>query len=126
MSGEDIILETAMSAPAPDDPLPLDEGEYSVLRMPDAWHVVSLVFFVAALGARFLVAFLPSGRGIFYRPILTAFSVPVLATVGLLFGLVGLRRPASRSVARIAVLLNLIVLGLSALAIAVFYYILPG
>jgi hypothetical protein len=114
-----------MSAYTPDDPLPYDEGEYSVLRMPDAWHVVSLVFFLAALGARFLVAFLPSGRGIFYRPILTAFSVPVLATVGLLFGLVGLRRPASRSVARIAVLLNLIVLGLSALAIAVFYYILP-
>jgi hypothetical protein len=126
MSGEDIILETAMSAPAPDDPLPYDEGEYSVLRMPDAWHVVSLVFFLAALGARFLVAFLPSGRGIFYRPILTAFSVPVLATVGLLFGLVGLRRPASRNVARIAVFLNLIVLALSALAIAIFYHILPG
>jgi hypothetical protein len=115
-----------MSAPGPDDPLPYDEGEYSVLQMPDAWHVLSLAFFAAALGARFLVAFLPSGRGLFYRPILTAFSVPVLATVGLLFGLVGLRRPATRGVARIAVLLNLIVLGLSAVAIAAFYYILPG
>jgi hypothetical protein len=115
-----------MSAPGPDDPLPYDEGEYSVLQMPDAWHVLSLAFFAAALGARFLVAFLPSGRGIFYRPILTAFSVPVLATVGLLFGLVGLRRPATRGVARIAVFLNLIVLGLSAVAIAAFYYILPG
>ncbi|MES1241329.1 MAG: hypothetical protein ABUT39_06900 [Acidobacteriota bacterium] len=114
-----------MSAPVPDDPLPYDEGEYSVLQMPDAWHVVSLIFFVAALGARFLVALLPSGRGIFYRPILTAFSVPVLATVGLLFGLVGLRRPASRSVARVAVLLNLVVLILSAVAIAAFYAILP-
>jgi hypothetical protein len=114
-----------MSVPGPDDPLPYDEGEYSVLQMPDAWHVLSLAFFAAALGARFLVAFLPSGRGLFYRPILTAFSVPVLATVGLLFGLVGLRRPATRSVARIAVFLNLIVLGLSALAIAAFYYILP-
>jgi hypothetical protein len=114
-----------MSVPGPDDPLPYDEGEYSVLQMPDAWHVLSLAFFAAALGARFLVAFLPSGRGIFYRPILTAFSVPVLATVGLLFGLVGLHRPATRSVARIAVFLNLIVLGLSALAIAAFYYILP-
>lgn len=50
-----------MSATRPDDPLPFDEGEYSVLQMPDAWHVVSLIFFVAALGARFLVAFLPSG-----------------------------------------------------------------
>jgi hypothetical protein len=46
--------------------------------------------------------------------------------IGLLFGLVGLRRPDTRSVARIAVLLNLIVLGLSAVAIAAFYYILPG
>jgi hypothetical protein len=115
-----------MSAPAPDDPLPFDEGEYSVLQTPDVWHVISLMFFAASLGARFLVAFLPSGRGLFYRPILTAFSVPVLATVGLLFGLVGLRRPASRSVARIAVLLNLVVLALSAVAIAIFYYILPG
>jgi hypothetical protein len=115
-----------MNALTPDDPPPFDDGEYAVLRMPDAWHVVSLVFFVASLGSRFLVAFLPSGRGIFYRPILTAFSVPVLATIGLLFGLMGLRRPESRSVARIAVFLNLIVLALSALAISIFYYILPG
>jgi hypothetical protein len=115
-----------MSAPRPDDPPPFDDGEYAVLQVPDAWHVLSLAFFVAALGARFLVAFLPSGRGIFYRPVLTAFSVPVLAAVGLLFGLIGLRRPSTRSVARIAVLLNLIVLGLSAVAIAAFYYILPG
>jgi hypothetical protein len=114
-----------MSAPVPDDPQPFDDGEYSVLQMPDAWHVLSLVFFAAALGARFLVALLPRGHGIFYRPILTALSVPVLATIGLLFGLVGLRRPATRGVARIAVLLNLIVLGLSALLIAAFYYILP-
>lgn len=115
-----------MSNRRPDDPPPYDEGEYAVLQVPDAWHVISLVFFAAALGARFLVALIPSGRGIFYRPVLTAFSVPVLAAVGLLFGLAGLRQPSSRSVARIAVLLNLIVLGLSAVAIAAFYYILPG
>jgi hypothetical protein len=114
-----------MSALGPDDLPPFDDGEYSVLRFPDAWHVVSLAFFAAALGARFLVAFLPSGRGIFYRPVLTAFAVPLLAGIGLLFGLVGLRRPVSRSMARVAVLLNVIVLGLSALAIATFYYILP-
>jgi hypothetical protein len=68
-----------MSAMHPDDPPPLDEGEYAVLQVPDAWHVLSLIFFIAALGARFLVRFLPQGRGIFYRPVLTAFSVPVLA-----------------------------------------------
>ncbi len=115
-----------MSALGPDDPQPFDDGEYAVLRMPDAWHVVSLIFFVSSLGSRFLVALLPPGRGIFYPPILSAYSVPVLAAIGLLFGLMGLRRPESRGVARIAVFLNLIVLGLSALAISVFYYIMPG
>jgi hypothetical protein len=115
-----------MSAIRPDDPPPFDEGEYAVLQVPDAWHVLSLIFFIAALGARFLVQFLPQGRGFFYRPVLTAFSVPVLAGIGLLFGLVGLRNPATRGVARVAVFLNLIVLVLSALAIAAFFYILPG
>lgn len=114
-----------MSTRKTDDPPPFDEGEYAVLQVPDAWHVLSLIFFIAALGARFLVRFLPQGRGIFYRPVLTAFSVPALAGLGLLFGLVALRNPATRGVARIAVFLNLIVLALSALAIAAFYWILP-
>lgn len=114
-----------MSAIHPDDPPPFDEGEYSVLQVPDAWHVLSLVFFIAALGARFLVRFLPQGRGFFYRPVLTAFSVPVLAGLGLLFGLVGLRNAATRSVARVAVFLNLIVLVLSALALTAFFWIMP-
>ena len=113
-----------MSAIRPDDPPPFDEGEYAVLQVPDAWHVLSLVFFIAALGARFLVRFLPQGRGFFYRSVLTAFSVPVLAGVGLLFGLVALRNPATRGVARVAVFLNTIVLVLGVLAIAAFYYIL--
>jgi hypothetical protein len=104
----------------------LDEGEYAVLQVPDAWHVVSLIFFIAALGARYLVQLLPQGRGFFYRPVLTAFSVPVLAGLGLLFGLIALRNPATRSVGRIAVFLNLIVLALSAIAIVIFFRILPG
>jgi len=115
-----------MSAIHPDDPPPFNEGEYAVLQVPDAWHVLSLVFFIAALGARFLVRFLPQGRGIFYRPVLTAFSVPVLAGLGLLFGLIGLRNPATRGVARIAVFLNLIVLVLSALALAAYFWIMPN
>lgn len=114
-----------MSATHPDDPPPFDEGEYAVLQVPDAWHVLSLAFFIAALGARYLVQFLPQGRGFFYRPVLTAFSVPVLAGLGLLLGLVGLRNPSTRGVARVAVFLNLIVLVLSALAIAAFYRIMP-
>lgn len=108
-----------------DDPTPFDEGEYAVLQVPDAWHVLSLAFFAAALGSRFLVRFLPQGYGFFYRPVLTAFLVPALAGLGLLFGLAGLHRPESRGVARVAVFLNLIVLVLSALALAAFFYIMP-
>ena len=114
-----------MSPTRSDDPPPFDEGEYAVLKVPDAWHVLSLVFFIAALGSRFLVRFLPQGRGIWFRPVLTAYLVPVLAGIGLLFGLIGLRNPATRGVARIAVFLNLIVLVLSAFAIAAFYWIMP-
>lgn len=113
-----------MSTRKTDDPPPFDQGEYAVLQVPDAWHVLSLVFFIAALGARFVVRFLPQG-GIWYPPVLTAFLVPVLAGLGLLFGLVALRNPATRGVGRIAVFLNLIVLVLSGLAIAAFYWILP-
>jgi hypothetical protein len=114
-----------MPAPESEDLQPFDQGEYAVLRVPDAWHVLSLVFFLAALGSRYLVRFLPSGRGFFYRPVLSAFMVPVLAGIGLLLGLAGLRRPSTRGVARVAVFLNAIVLVLSALALAVFFYILP-
>ena len=101
-------------------------GEYAVIALPDAWHVLSLVCFVAALGARFLIALLPQGRGFFYRPVLPAFSVPVIATIGLLFGLLALRRSETRGTAKIALALNGIVLVLSGLAIAAFFYILPG
>lgn len=114
-----------MSPPQSDDPPPFDEGEYAVLQVPHAWHVLSLVFFLAALGSRFVVRVLPMWRGIWFRPVLTAYLVPVLAGIGLLFGLIALRNPATRGVARVAVFLNLIVLVLSALAIAVFFWILP-
>lgn len=114
-----------MVAPESEDPPPFDQGEYAVLRVPDAWHVLSLVFFLAALGSRYLVRFLPSGRGYLYRPVLAAFLVPLLAGIGLLLGLVGLRRPATRGVARVAVFLNAVVLVLSALALAAFFYIMP-
>lgn len=114
-----------MSATPPDDPPPFDEGEYAVLKVPDAWHVLSLVFFIASLGARFVVRFLPPVRGIWFRPVLTAYLVPFLAGLGLMFGLVALRKPETRGVARVAVFLNLIVLALSALALAAFFWILP-
>jgi hypothetical protein len=101
-------------------------GEYGVVRMPDAWHVLSLLCFLAALGARFVTALIPHEMSpMYYRPILTAYSIPLLGAVGILFGLFGLRHPEGRSAARIALFLNGVVLVLGSLGIAAVYWILP-
>jgi len=113
-----------------DDNLPdlpdAGDGEYGVIRIPDAWHILSLLCFLAALGARFLIALIPAEvKPLFYRPLLTALAVPAIALVGVLFGLLGLRNPAGRSTARVALFLNCVVLVIGLLAIAVFYWIMP-
>jgi hypothetical protein len=102
-------------------------GEYGTLSLPHAWHVVSLLFFLAALCARFLTAMVPREliRGIIYRPVLTAMAVPLLAAIGVLCALIGLRNAEARGAARVALLLNGIVLVLSAVALAAFFYIMP-
>lgn len=103
-------------------------GEYGTITLPHAWHVLSLVFFAAALGARFLTALVPREliAGLIWRPILTAFAVPLLAAFGLLFALIGLRRPEGRGAAKIALFLNATVLLLSGLALWAFFRIMPG
>jgi hypothetical protein len=108
-----------------DDFPDVTEGEYGVIRIPDAWHVLSLLFFLAALGARLLTSLIPKELSpLFYRPLLTAFAVPILASVGILFGLLGLRNPAGRSTARVALFLNGVTLVLGILAVVAFYTIL--
>ena len=95
--------------------------------MPAAWHVASLACFAASLGARFLVKLLPAGSAFgFGRAFLSALAVLVLAGLGLAFGLLGLRRPEGRGIAKIGVFLNATVLVLGTLAVAVFFRILRG
>jgi hypothetical protein len=109
------------------EPRPLPhyiEGEYGALNMPDAWHVASLACFAASLGARFLVKILPFGVPFFGRAFLSALAVLVLSGLGLLFGLLGLRNPEGRGIARIGVFLNATVLVLGTLGMAWFYRIL--
>lgn len=108
-------------------PLPhYTEGEYGALDMPDAWHVASLACFAASLGARFIVKLLPFGSPFFGRAFLSALTVLVLAALGLIFGLLGLRNPEGRGIARIGVFLNATVLVLGTLAVVLFFRILPG
>lgn len=103
------------------------DGEYGAVRLPEAWHVLSLLCFAGALGARFLVTLLPDGLRLpFYRALLPGMLTLALAGLGLVLGLLGLRVPAGRSTARVAVFLNATVLVLGLLAAAAFFYILPG
>jgi hypothetical protein len=103
------------------------DGEYGAVRLPEAWHVLSLLCFAGALGSRFLVTLLPEVlRSMVYRPFLPGIVALWLAAVGLVLGLMGLRVPAGRSTARVAVFLNAIVLVLCLLAGAAFAYISPG
>jgi hypothetical protein len=110
------------------DSSPYDrDGEYGVVRLPDAWHVLSLVCFVGSLGARFLVRLLPEWtRELVYRPWQPGLLALVLAALGLVLGLIGLRTPRGRGTARVAVFLNATVLALGLLAAAALFYISPG
>ncbi len=102
-------------------------GEYGTITLPHSWHVLSLVFFGASLGARFLTSLIPRELlvGVIWRPVLTAFAVPLLAGLGVLFALPGLRHPEGRGAAKIALFLNGTVLVLSGLALWAFFRILP-
>lgn len=106
----------------------LHDGAYGVVSSPGGFHILSLLFFLAALGARFITPLLPGElvRSVFrFRSTATAFLVPAFAAVGVLCALVGLRNPETRATARIALGLNGVVLLLSALALWFFFKILP-
>ena len=111
-----------------DDPPEPPGGEYGTITLPHAWHVLSLAFFAAAMGARFLTALIPREllAGVIWRPVLTAFAVPLLAGLGLLCALIGLRYPEGKAAAKIALFLNATVLLLSGVALWAYFRILPG
>lgn len=106
----------------------LQDGAYGVVSSPGGFHILSLLFFLAALSSRFITPLLPGElvRSVFrFRSMATAFLVPALAALGLLCALVALRNPETRGVGRIALGLNGIVLLLSAVALWFFFKILP-
>ncbi|MFN7943673.1 MAG: hypothetical protein U0X73_18930 [Thermoanaerobaculia bacterium] len=106
-------------------PRPSADDEYAPLEVPDAWHVVALVCFVAALASKLLVGLLPAELRSYPASVLLPPLASALAsTCGLLFALMGLRQARGRALARAALMLNSVVLLLCALAIAAFYWIL--
>lgn len=108
-----------------DDTSPVEStGEYATISLRSVWGSLSLLLFVAAVGARQLVRLLPGhlqGWGI--MPPLAVMVVPPLALAGLLVGWVGLRRERRRTLAVLGVLLNGIVLVATLLFLAGFWWV---
>jgi len=111
--------------PAASVPVNPSEDEYAVLDLRTSWPVLSLICFVGALGARFLIGLLPTHLvGWLWRGMLPTFGVLGLSSLGLLFGLLGLRQGKSRELAWIGIALNALGLLLGALAVFTFFWIL--
>lgn len=108
------------------DPTPVyPEGEYGVVNLSDSWHVASLLCFVAALGSRFLVAGIPRGVLPLPRSMMSGVFVLIFAGIGILCGMVALRRARNSGPAKVGIFLNATVLALGSVATIVFFYIMP-
>jgi hypothetical protein len=100
------------------------DDEYQPVAISDYWGLISLLFFLAAMTTRFLVRLLPPGmRGYGTLPPLAAKAVPLLALVGILASLAGLRRKRQDVVARLGLLFNLVVFILGSLFLLAFWII---
>lgn len=108
-----------------DDTSPVEStGEYATIGLRSVWGSLSLLVFVAAVAARQLVRLLPSHlQGWGTMPPLAVTAVPPLALLGLLLGVVGLRRERRRTLALMGVLLNGIVLVATLLFLAGFWWV---
>ena len=94
------------------------EGAYDVVSLGEGWGIVSLTFFAMSLATRPLLSLVPAQyRGWNYIPPLAVTLVPVLAGLGLLCAFFGKRTKGSPS--RIALYLNAVVLGISALLVLI-------
>lgn len=106
---------------------PLSDGEYGTLDFSTRWPVLSFLCFALALGARYLVQAIPREVvGWPMRMLLPGLGVLALCFLGLIFGLLGLRKPEHRGMARVGILVNGIGLALGGLAVVAFFWILRG
>lgn len=98
---------------------------YSPLEAPDILPLLSLVAFSAAIAARPLARLLPRALRVYPWGVLAPALIAVaFALVGFVLALFSARRRSRRGLARIALLLNGIVLGLTALALLASIWIL--
>jgi|CXWL01.1.fsa_nt_gi hypothetical protein len=112
----------------PPEPAGVEGDEYGPVELGAGWHLLSLLCFAGALGARYLVAAMPITWSLgprWTRVLLPGLATLIFAICGLLLGLVGMRRGDSRALSRLGVALNGLALVLALLLTAAFFWILP-
>jgi hypothetical protein len=98
---------------------------YAPLEAPDVLPLLALLAFAAAIAARPLARLLPRAWRVYPWGVLAPSLIAVgCALAGFLLALVAARRPGRRGLARVALLLNGIVLGLTGLALLAGIWIL--
>ena len=103
---------------------PERDEAYAPLEAPDTLPVLSLLLFSIALGARPLVRLLPPELRPYPLGILLPVALGLAASaVGALLAAVAMRGVRRRALARVALLVNLVVLGLTGLAAAALVWI---
>ena len=105
-------------------PPPPGGDEYSAVSLGSIWGVASLVLFVSALSVRQLLGWLPPRlQGYYLMPPLAVRLTPALALVGILLALIGARRENRRTVALLGLGLNAVVVLVSSVFMAVFWWV---
>lgn len=114
-----------MKRQSQEEPLPPEAtGEYSTLTLGSSWGAVSLLFFVLAITSRQLVRLLPPElHGWNIMPPVAVLAVPPLSLVGLLLGVIGLKREGRRGLALLGTGLNGIVFLLSVALLLGFWWV---
>ncbi len=105
-------------------PPPPPGGEYSTVSLGSAWGMISLACFAASMAANQLVSLLPPHlQGRYLLPPLVVRIIPALTLVGILLGVIGLRRERRRTLALLGIVLNGIVLVLVATFMIGFWWV---
>lgn len=97
--------------------------EYSVVRLRLSWTAVAYVCMVLCLSTRYWTHWIPFEHG-WRRPFFAVLAMLVLSLLGTVAAWTAHRRDGS-AINKIALLGNLIAFGLSVLAVAVVFLILP-
>lgn len=103
------------------------DDDYEVISLSPNWVMVSLACFLLTLPAEYLLQFLPwRPRRIWLWPLIPPLVIFGLSVLGLLTGAIGLWTSEKKGMAKVALLLNGVVVAIVLGMAAIWFYIVSG